>query len=321
MRTWLGIAGIMALAVNPVAFGRDDPPTVAPGSPFAFREVGTTSLAIDDGGKPVLVYNFGTITPPQGVPADRARACYVHPLFGLDGEVLTDDFPTDHHHHRGLFWVWPHVRVGGKEVDLWLIQGAHQRFERWIERSATADTATIAVQNGWYAGESRIVSERVTITVHRPAADGQSRPIDVAFEWTPTDQPITLEGAEGKSYGGLTLRYAPGDDTAITVPSGLTKDDLLDAPLPWADLTRTWTREKLRSGAALFIPPDHPDFPPTWLTRHYGVLCIGWPGTKPRTFPANEPIRTRYRVWVHRGAPQASAIAEAYGAYTAAPRP
>jgi hypothetical protein len=306
---------VVILGLSRAALAADDTPTVAAGSPFAFRDAGASSLALDEGGKPVLVYNFGTIAAPAGVPADRARACYVHPLYGLDGEVLTDDFPKDHYHHRGLFWVWPHVRVGGKEVDLWLIQGAHQKFERWIERSATADTATIAVQNGWYAGDKRIVDETVTITVHRPAADGQSRAVDVAFVWTPTEEPITLEGAEGKSYGGFTLRYAPGDDTAITVPSGLTKEDILDSPLPWADLTRTWSKEKVRSGAALFIPPDHPDYPPTWLTRHYGVLCIGWPGTKARTFPAHEAIRTRYRVWIHRGAPDAAAIGKAYEVY------
>ena len=40
------------------------------------------------------------------------------------------------------------------------------------------------------------------------------------------EKPITLGGAEGKSYGGLTFRFAPGADTQITVPSGRTKDDL-----------------------------------------------------------------------------------------------
>ena len=328
MRTeWRAVAAmvvVVLVAGIPPGTGRAAPAgeeggtqAVVEGRVFAMREVGGTSLALDEGGKPVLVYNFGTIAPPEGVPADRARACYVHPLYGLDGEVLTDDYPKDHYHHRGLFWVWPHVRVGGKEVDLWLIQGARQRFESWIERAVDDEKATIAVQNGWYAGETRIMDEKVTLTVHRAAGDGQSRAVDVAFVWTPTDQPITLEGAEGKSYGGLTLRYAPGEETAITVPSGRTKADLPDTRLPWADLTRTWTKEKIRSGAALFVPPDHPDYPPSWLTRHYGVLCIGWPGTTARTFPAGEPIRTRYRVWIHRDSPDAAAIGRAYEAYRA----
>jgi sugar/nucleoside kinase (ribokinase family) len=33
---------------------------------------------------------------PEGVPEDRRRSCYIHPIYGLDGQVLTDDFPKDH---------------------------------------------------------------------------------------------------------------------------------------------------------------------------------------------------------------------------------
>jgi hypothetical protein len=130
-------------------------------------------------------------------------------------------------------------------------------------------------------------------------------------------QPITLAGAEGKSYGGLTLRFAPGTNTLITVPSGPTAKDLPMTNLPWADLTRRWTREQTTSGAALFVHPSHPDFPPEWLTRHYGVLCLGWPGVKSREHPAGEAIRCRYRVWIHRGTPTVEALRAAFGTYGA----
>ena len=43
-----------------------------------------------------------------------------------------------------------------------------------------------------------------------------------------------------------------------------------------------------------------------WLTRHYGVLCLGWPGVQPKPFPVGEPIHCRYRVWIHRGRPDAA---------------
>ena len=38
-------------------------------------------------------------------------------------------------------------------------------------------------------------------------------------------------------------------------------------------------------------------------TRHYGVLCLGWPGVNPKTFSPGETIRCRYRVRIHRGTP------------------
>jgi hypothetical protein len=286
----------------------------APAPLFRFEPVDERSLGLWEGDRPVLVYNQGVLSKP-GVPADRNRSTYIHPLYGLDGEVLTDDFPVDHYHHRGLFWAWPHVRTGGREYDLWTIKGVHQRFERWLAQEARGNAALLAVENGWYAGNQKILQERAWIQVHQ--ADDQARCIDLEFFWIPGPEAVTLAGAEGKSYGGLTIRYAPRSGAVITTPLGTGSTDLEMTPLAWADYSGRWTGVTRPSGAALFIHPGHPDYPPTWLTRHYGALCIGWPGVEARTFSAGEPIHCRYRVWVHRGMATQVAIAAAYAAYEA----
>ena len=85
--------------------------------------------------------------------------------------------------------------------------------------------------------------------------------------------------------------------------------------LAWADLSAQFAGRERPSGAAIFIAPDHPDFPPEWLTRHYGVLCVGWPGIGARTFQPGEKIRCRYRVWIHRGAPGVEELRRTYGEY------
>jgi len=52
-----------------------------------------------------------------------SRANYIHPLYGLDGEILTEDFPADHLHHRGIFWAWHQVWLGDKRLgDPWATQ-------------------------------------------------------------------------------------------------------------------------------------------------------------------------------------------------------
>jgi hypothetical protein len=279
---------------------------------FRFEAVNEKSLGLWEGDKPVLVYNHG-IMKKEGVPADRARGTYVHPLYGLDGEVLTDDFPKDHYHHRGLFWAWPHVKVGNKEYDIWMLKGAEQRFERWATREAGATGALLKVENGWYAANKKFVQEQVSLKVH--PASGDSRAIDVELVFTPVDQALALAGAEGKSYGGLTLRFAPRTDTVITTPLGNGKDDLPMTRLPWADLTARFAGVPQPSGAAIFVSPTHPDFPPMWLTRHYGVLCLGWPGVDSTTFEPGKPIRLQYRVWLHRGAADGERLKAAYSEY------
>ncbi|HWI58990.1 MAG TPA: hypothetical protein VNZ22_17325 [Bacillota bacterium] len=70
------------------------------------------------------------------------------------------------------------------------------------------------------------------------------------------------------------------------------------------------------SRAAIFVPGSRPDFLPMWLTRHYGVFCLGWPGINAKTFPAGHPIRCQYRVWgVHRGNVSSARLRKAYEAY------
>lgn len=287
-------------------------PLSLPAAMFHFTNTTERSLALYEGKQPVLVYNHGVLSKP-GVPADRNRSTYVHPLYGLDGEVLSDDFPRDHYHHRGLFWAWPHVGVGPQHYDLWMLKGIEQRFERWLARDTGSDGATLAVENGWYVGETRVVQERVTMRVHPTTADG--RMIDVELVHIPLGKPLTLRGAEGKSYGGLTLRFATNRDTVITTPLGQGKKDLPITRLPWADLSGRFTDGQQFGGAAIFVARDHPDYPPEWLTRHYGVLCLGWPGVSGKTFQPGETIRCRYRVWIHRGAPDVTTIRRIYEAY------
>jgi hypothetical protein len=284
---------------------------------FRFRELGDKSLVLEDGDKPVLVYNFGVITDPKVPKSDPrgSRACFVHPVYGLNGEVLTESSPKDHYHHHGLFWAWPHILIEGKEYDLWVDQGIRQRFVRWICREAGPVAAVLAVENGWFVGDKKVMIERIWLRAYRPA-DGE-RTIDVEFALIPVGQPITLRGAEGKSYGGLNLRFAPRKDTLITVPSGRTKEDLPDAPLAWVDLTATFQGARGPSGAAIFVDPRQPGFPPHWLTRHYGILCCGWPGVNGASLPPGEPVRLDYRVWIHKAAAEPADLQQAFDAYGA----
>lgn len=269
---------------------------------FQIATEGPRSLRVREGERPVFVYNFDTIPAPEGVPTDRARAAYVHPIWGLDGEVLTDDFPRDHYHHRGLFWAWPHVTIEGEpRRDLWALSGVRHAFETWLERHEGVGAAVLGVENTWRVDDRAVMDERVRLTVYPSEANQQV--IDLRATWIPRGKPITLAGAEGKSYGGVTLRFGPRPEKETTILSdrGDTPDDLPMTRLSWADLSAKFEGRSTPSGIALLVAPDHPDFPPEWLTRHYGALCVGWPGVKPKTLPAGEPVTLRYRLIIHRG--------------------
>jgi len=309
-----GAAGLRRFTLAPAG---GEPPDAG----FRLEEIDEKSLGLWDGPSPVLVYNHGMITA-ENVPesdARRTRACYVHPVYGLSGEVLTEDFPRDHYHHHGIFWTWPHVKIDDQEYDLWADRGIQQRFVRWLSKEAGPVAGVLGVENGWFVGEAKVMIERVWLRAYKPSGD--CRPLDLELTWIPVDRAVTLWGAGGKSYGGLTVRFAPpsGNDpnTAITVPAGRAAADLPDTPLAWADFTSKFGDHPTASGAAVFVAPSHPDYPPTWLTRHYGPLCVGWPGVNPKTFEPGTPIRLDYRIWIHKSEVETPEIQQAYDAYAA----
>lgn len=279
-----------------------------------------TMTLLDAKAQPVLAYNFGPITNPNVPEKDsrRTRACYVHPVWGLRGEVLTDDFPKDHYHHHGIFWTWPHVVVGDKEYSLWDDRGElRQKFVKWLSQAASTHVAVLGVENGWFRGEEKVLTERVWLTVYE--AGPSDRFIDLDLFLLP-QMPVTLWGAEGKSYGGLTMRFRPPSqrDAIITVPDGVTKDDLYETRLPWADFTSRFGEGDALSGGTIMVAKDHPDYPPTWLTRHYGPLCVGWPGIQSRTLEPPGCVRLSYRIWIHDGQRTTEQIQAVYDSYLTA---
>jgi hypothetical protein len=85
------------------------------------------------------------------------------------------------------------VLVDGEDHDCGRC-GARQKFERWQEQSAQEDEA-IAVENGWYLGEKRIVKEEVRFSV----AAATKTTHDRRQVTHGIDQPVGLAGAQAKA--------------------------------------------------------------------------------------------------------------------------
>jgi hypothetical protein len=232
---------------------------------FAFQwqtHDGRRTLVED--GKPVLVYNEG-VQLPAGVPEDRARCCYVHPIYTPGGVAVTDDFPKDHYHHRGLFWSWPVVKTASGTYDLWMMKGIRHNGYSVL----TKGPQIIAV-NQWLAGEKPIVREQATITAH--PANGASRDVDFELRFEALAEPVTLAGSQerGKSYGGFSARFAPRTGTVIRTDKGvLAKDDDL-TPYRWAELEATYSGK--RAVLRMTADPKNPLAPHQWCLRNYGFV-------------------------------------------------
>ena len=272
------------------------------------------AIRIFEGEAPVLAYNHG-FQLPEGLPLDRERAGYLHPIWGLDGEVLTDDFPPDHVHHRGASLMWPRMKVGELAVELWHIRGLRGHFEEILDASASEEGALLVLSNLWILDDgTKAARERVRILAHPAGPLG--RAIDLEFRIEALKEPIMLQGQVQKGYGGLNLRFAPRMDTVLCTDAGVQSADSDRQPFAWADLSARFEDRADLSGVAVLVHPDHPGFPPGWTLRHYGDLNAAWPGVELFILEPGQPIELRYRLWVHRGDAEVGEVAEAWRAFT-----
>ncbi len=299
--------------------------TVTAAGPFRFAEDKEGGkLTILEGSDPVLTYNFGEQLKP-GVDEKYRRSCYIHPLYGLDGEVLTEDFPADHFHHRGVSWMWPRMKARGKEVQTWHSSELRQVFVRWVTRESDENSLTLAVENAWKLGDGKgetVAHEVVRIRVHRATESGRAIDLDLTFK--AVGGPVELLGAAGKGYGGLNLRFAPAEGRALLTDHDPSPQNSDRKPFEWVDLSAAFGKDGAVSGATVFAHPKHPDFPPGWTLRtgYAGIINAAWPGLEPYTLQPESPLRLSYRLNVHEGAAQADQILQnhaAYGKTSAAP--
>jgi hypothetical protein len=67
---------------------------------------------------------FTFVTTPAGLPSKDIkpvflRGGYIHPVFTPSGRLVTDDYPSDHYHHHGIWFAWTKTEFDGAHPDFW----------------------------------------------------------------------------------------------------------------------------------------------------------------------------------------------------------
>jgi hypothetical protein len=292
----------------------------------AVQDPATGRWEIRDQGKPVLGYNYQTNLPGDrlGRISDenrkyaRARGDYLHPLYGPDGEELTLDWPVDHPHHRGIYWAWPEVDVGGERGDLHALQRVFARPTGQCAGRSGAVFAEIEAENVWlWEDQWPIVRERVFIRAWR--ADSTGRCVDLEFRFTALRDDVMLARREARLYGGLNLRLAPVTDQRIdlyTDPAGAVPRRA------WGVLSGRWAGSPGPASLAVLQHSANPDAPGDWIQYpelNWFQPTFPAPGTRFALKPG-EPLVLRYRLWIQRGRADASRLAQQWSDYAAPPR-
>lgn len=275
---------------------------------------------VTEAGKPVLQYNYSTVPERDVIETWTAnifvrekndtfvanpsiyavsRSNYIHPVYGLQGELLTRDWSRDHPHHRGIYWAWPEVDFGKSRGDLHALQVVFARPTGRIKQQANKEFAQIEAENIWKWGDSiPVVKEVALIRVYRERALG--RIIDLAFRFDALRDSISIARRATNLYGGLNIRMQTPQEQVITTH----RDSMSILPVrAWSDLSGLFTGAKTPSGLMVLQHRLNPDYPGDWV--QYPNLSWCQP-----TFPASgtryplskgSSLVLRFRIFIHPG--------------------
>ena len=279
-------------------------------------------VIIEEGGKKVLQYNYKTVYEKDVIRLDDEkleehnrtekdtfvtssiyavpRSDYIHPLYGLAGEMQTRDWPDGGHpHHRAIFWAWPEVEYGNERGDIYALQRVFARPSGKIEYSGGPVFAQIVAENLWmWENTEPIVREHAIIRVYR--ATSTTRIIDLTINLDAIKDSITIATRNTDSYGGLNLRMMTPESQEI---SYFTDEADAKPRRAWSDFNGILEGAGSSSGLMVLQHQDNPDYPGDWV--EYPDLAWVQP-----TFPASgtryplskeKSLILRYRLIVHTG--------------------
>jgi hypothetical protein len=262
---------------------------------------------VREDGKDVLFYQRA----PKAKDGQYERSNYIHPLYGIDGEVLTEDFPADHLHQRGIYWAWHQIYVGDRRVgDSWVMEGfswdiTEVRVRERGERSVALEAQSNWISPRWTDDAGNpvpFVEETAVIRVHE--ARDQMRFIDVAISLRALEDNVRIGGSEDeKGYGGFSVRMRLPEGMQFTSRQGpVTPRTTALESGPWMDISGPLKQDGETSGIAILSHPANPDHPQPWILRETASMQNPvYPGREPVRLPTEAPLILRYRLVVHDG--------------------
>ena len=277
---------------------------------FSFSQIemlpGNDGILFTENGKEVLYYQI----EPKSVDGRYSRCNYFHPVWGLNGEIISEDFPAGHFHHRGVFWAWQQVLVNGNSAgNLWELNGIEQEITE-VEFAAQPSgsgvfktevlwKSTVGVKHGIVGP---IIKEMATVTLY--PLRGNSRRIDFEISLLALKENVQLGGSnDDKGYGGFSVRMKLPSDVVFTGQKGKVEPMINQVESSgWVCISGTSDDNKGRYGIAILDHLSNPGYPqPLILRKEKSMQNIVFPGRTPIYISKDKPLVLRYSLLVHNG--------------------
>jgi hypothetical protein len=261
----------------------------------------------------------------------NAMKPFMYPLRSATGKILTRQFPmetnvdgepTDHPHHRGLWFAYENINgvdYWNNEADYKSTNRGHMEVKKISDVHSGADAGGFKADIDWIDTNGKtVLSEARTTAFHETST---SRIIDVNLVLTAKDEikwgdakdgafglrltPALCEPGGSKKGGASKI---PGTGKMTNAEGASGEKEAWGKPSHWIDYAGEIDGEKI--GVAVF---DHPgnSRPARWHSRGYGLLAANPFGLKSFTndksqdgsftMKAGDTMHFQYRVIIHPG--------------------
>jgi len=274
-------------------------------------------IEILEKGQKVLFYQV----LPKSVNGKYERAGYVHPLYDLNGKILTDDMPPDHPYHRGIFWAWHQLILNDQSLG-----------DGWVGENISWKPVKVKVKNkkgnlvlqsemlwtakGVQSNPMPIIREETEITVFK--ATPKYRILDFYIQLFALKDQLKIGGSDDeKGYGGFCLRLKlPKDLSFVSENKEVIPQETAVLAGPWMNFTGSFAGDSFpKSGVVAFgYPPDSGTQHPWILRKVTSMQNIPYPGRAPILL-SRKGLKLRYRIVVHNADLSNAEIEELYKQY------
>lgn len=238
---------------------------------------------------------------------EYGRCHYIHPLYSPDGSRITEDFPADHLHHRGIFWAWHQIFIGDKQVsDGWELKNFQQKvtnFEFILLNGKGVINTTVEWKSPlWENGKKAYIKEDTRIIIH--PLESNCRQIDFEIKLKALTDRLSIGGsADDKGYGGFSARLRlPEDVKFFSDKTCVEPQNSAIQAGNFMNITGTFLNEQKPGGVVIYSNPENPKPSNNWILRKSASMQnVAFPGSNPVAIPFEHPITLKYSILVYQG--------------------
>lgn len=274
------------------------------------------SIEVVKGSHRMFGYRTAIANPPGNIEKKFARSGYLHPLYGPTGKVISNDFPSDHPSHRGVFMAWSKGKIENRDVDFWDLryENGTVRFKKinHLMEGPVFSELDLQLESMDLKMNTVAIDEAYRIRIYNlPGEERRLRMMDFrSIQKNVRGKDILLQPEQ---HGGFAFRGSPEWDHTngrceFLTSEGKKNDDAQAQPARWflikgGDNQGEWTSVGILSHPENFRHPEK-----LTVHRYIRMFCFTANRTESFTFKSGETKIFNFRMIVSTGKAEVAVI-------------